>query len=78
MKTKVTHFYTECFSIQVDNSSTLERIEMTFREPVTIKQAIKKVREYMRWIENDKADKIVGYIISSETGEILTEVRKEG
>lgn len=75
MKTITTYYDTDLYTVTVDNNSTLERIEMTFRTPVSLKEAVKTAKKYMRQLDYGQDD-ITAYVTSARTGEVLAEIEK--
>lgn len=75
MKTIITYYDNDLYTVTVDNNSTLERIEMTFRTPVSLKEAVKTAKKYMRKLDNGQDD-VTAYVTNSYTGEVLAEIEK--
>lgn len=77
MKTTVTYYNTDFYNVTVDNDTTLERLDTTFRARVSLKEAVQYAKKLMRWIECDPCDKIVAYVTDPNTGEVLAEIKKK-
>lgn len=75
MKTIITYHDEDLYTITVNNETTLERIEMTFKKAVSVKKAVRKARKYMKMIQGSSDEKIIAYITSSYIGEIVAEIK---
>lgn len=75
MKTITTYYDNDLYTVTVDNNSTLERIEYSFRTPVSLKEAVKTAKKYMRILDYGEDD-VTAYVTNSYTGEVLAEIEK--
>ena len=75
MKTITTYYDNDLYTVTVDNNTTLERLEMTFRTPVSLKEAVKTAKKYMREMDYGEDD-VTAYVTNSYTGEVLAEIEK--
>jgi len=75
MKTITTYYNTDFYALTIDNNTTHERIENAFVVPVTLKEAVRKAKKFMKLLDNGNDD-IYAVVTSAITGEVLAEIEK--